>query len=218
MGRKKGSFRKPLTHVILDAAERVFCANGYAGASMREIAQEAGVAQALLHYYYDGKERLYEAVFERRSKAINAFRHERLTELFRQSAKPSLESVIEVLLLPSPEWLGSQTQSGEFFAPIVGAVSIGQDDRSKGLMKKYYDPIAKEFIEAFRKVVPGMTKQQAVSTYLFALGARLQLTSARSRSTRLAGLKSTKSKTELRKQYVLFVVGGIRHLSFNDKI
>ena len=48
---------------ILDAATTVFVRRGTAGARMQEIAEEAGVNQALLHYYFRSKERLSEAVF-----------------------------------------------------------------------------------------------------------------------------------------------------------
>jgi AcrR family transcriptional regulator len=48
---------------ILEAARVVFVRHGTAGARMQEIAAEAGVNQALLHYYFRSKERLAEAVF-----------------------------------------------------------------------------------------------------------------------------------------------------------
>jgi len=48
---------------ILDAARRVFTRSGSAGARMQEIAQEAGVNQALLHYYFRSKDALSLAVF-----------------------------------------------------------------------------------------------------------------------------------------------------------
>jgi TetR/AcrR family transcriptional regulator len=48
---------------ILEAARVVFVRRGTAGARMQEIAAEAGVNQALLHYYFRSKERLAEAVF-----------------------------------------------------------------------------------------------------------------------------------------------------------
>lgn len=48
---------------ILDAARTVFLKRGTAGARMQEIAQEAGVNQALLHYYFRSKEGLSSAVF-----------------------------------------------------------------------------------------------------------------------------------------------------------
>jgi TetR/AcrR family transcriptional regulator len=50
---------------ILEAAHAVFVRRGTAGARMQEIAHEAGVNQALLHYYFRSKERLAEAVFRR---------------------------------------------------------------------------------------------------------------------------------------------------------
>src|SRR5215831_4717789 len=50
---------------ILDAAHAVFIRRGTAGARMQEIAAEAGVNQALLHYYYRTKEQLARAAFER---------------------------------------------------------------------------------------------------------------------------------------------------------
>ena len=48
---------------ILDAARIVFVRSGTAGARMQEIAEEAGVNQALLHYYFRTKERLAATVF-----------------------------------------------------------------------------------------------------------------------------------------------------------
>lgn len=50
---------------ILDAAHTVFMKTGTAGARMQEIAREAGVNSALLHYYFRSKDRLAEAVFHR---------------------------------------------------------------------------------------------------------------------------------------------------------
>src|SRR5215813_13556004 len=50
---------------ILDAAHAVFVRRGTAGARMQEIAAEAGVNQALLHYYFRTKEHLAKAAFER---------------------------------------------------------------------------------------------------------------------------------------------------------
>ena len=50
---------------ILDAAHAVFIRQGTAGARMQEIAKEAGVNSALLHYYYETKDHLAGAVFRR---------------------------------------------------------------------------------------------------------------------------------------------------------
>ena len=49
---------------ILVAAEAVFAARGFDGASTREIAAAAGVNISSLHYHWESKETLYFAVFE----------------------------------------------------------------------------------------------------------------------------------------------------------
>ena len=55
---------------ILEAAHRVFVRRGTAGARTQEIADEAGVNKALLHYYFRTKEKLAEAVFVRAARSL----------------------------------------------------------------------------------------------------------------------------------------------------
>lgn len=49
---------------IYDAARRIFVLKGMDGARMQEIADEAGMNKALLHYYFRSKENLFKAVFK----------------------------------------------------------------------------------------------------------------------------------------------------------
>jgi AcrR family transcriptional regulator len=50
---------------ILDAAESIFQRKGMDGARMQEIADEAGINKAMLHYYYKSKQVLFGAVFKK---------------------------------------------------------------------------------------------------------------------------------------------------------
>lgn len=49
---------------ILAAARKVFVRDGMAGARMQDIADEAGINKALLHYYFKNKEKLFETIFK----------------------------------------------------------------------------------------------------------------------------------------------------------
>ncbi len=49
---------------IFEAALNVFSMKGKDGARMQEIADEAGINKALLHYYFRSKDKLYDRVFE----------------------------------------------------------------------------------------------------------------------------------------------------------
>lgn len=52
---------------IFEAAFKVFQNKGFTGARMQEIADEAEINKAMLHYFFRSKEKLFEAVF------MNAF-------------------------------------------------------------------------------------------------------------------------------------------------
>ncbi len=65
VGRPAGERGKDTEKAILDAAESIFARVGYSGARTQEIASQAGVTKAMIHYYFDSKERLYRAVLDR---------------------------------------------------------------------------------------------------------------------------------------------------------
>ena len=50
---------------ILDAAERLFAANGYEGTSLQEVGAAAGVSRGTPSYFFRSKAELYRAVLER---------------------------------------------------------------------------------------------------------------------------------------------------------
>ena len=47
---------------ILDATRKLFAEKGFEGASTREIAERAGVNQAMIHYYFGNKKELYKRI------------------------------------------------------------------------------------------------------------------------------------------------------------
>jgi AcrR family transcriptional regulator len=51
--------------MILEAAAKVFMQKGKLGASMQDIADEAGINRTLLHYYFRNKDRLFNKVFDK---------------------------------------------------------------------------------------------------------------------------------------------------------
>src|SRR5215813_10350295 len=49
---------------IMEGARQVFLAQGFDGASMGEIARQAGVSKGTLYVYFDSREALFEAIVE----------------------------------------------------------------------------------------------------------------------------------------------------------
>jgi TetR/AcrR family transcriptional regulator len=52
---------------ILTSAKKIFLLKGMSGARMQDIADEAGINKALLHYYFRSKEKLFEMIFKEAS-------------------------------------------------------------------------------------------------------------------------------------------------------
>ena len=51
--------------LILNAAMKVFTRKGFAAARTEDIAREAGINRALLHYYFRDKQTMFNLIFER---------------------------------------------------------------------------------------------------------------------------------------------------------
>lgn len=203
------------SHSILDAAERIFALHGFEGASMRQIATEAGVAQALLHYHFGTKEKLFEAMFSRRSGAINAERIERLELLFGSNGqgRPSLAELIDALFRPTVEF-GHEGRAGNMFSRVLAVTANADDERSRALVGAYYDNTAQKFIKAFHVVVPGLAPAEAVWAYMFAIGVGMTMMAATGRAGQLSGGECNDSDVDaMMARIIPFVSAGIEALA-----
>ncbi len=71
-GERKRAVSALKRGLILEAAERVFEAEGLEGASLRAIAKEAGYTPAALYFHFESKEALYAAVLAQSLAVLNA--------------------------------------------------------------------------------------------------------------------------------------------------
>jgi TetR/AcrR family transcriptional regulator len=112
--------KKPTEEVILEAAMKVFTRRGFAAARTEEIAKEAGMNRALLHYYYRDKETIFNLIFESRFKDFfggvftifksDATMFEKIERLIHHeidnfSAHPDLARFVIVEIAQQPERL-----------------------------------------------------------------------------------------------------------------
>lgn len=76
--RRVGADTSETYALILDAAEKVIREQGYAAASSRRIALEAGLKPSLVHYYFPTTDDVFLAVFKRGSIQSDAMIEEAL--------------------------------------------------------------------------------------------------------------------------------------------
>lgn len=196
---------------ILDAAERIFAARGFDGASMREIAIAADVAQALIHYHFGTKDALFEAMFARRSGAINRVRMARLDAMEAGGAVPRLEELLDALVRPTVEAGHTAARVGHSFVRLILSLGSSPDDRHKAMIATNYDPMARRYVAAIRRAEPGLEEADAVWSYLFVIGTALSMMTPTGRADRLSKGAADDSDTEtLLARIIAFSSAGIR--------
>jgi TetR/AcrR family transcriptional repressor of mexJK operon len=87
---------------ILDAAQEVFLATGYAAASMDAVAARAGVSKATIYAHFDGKDRLFAAVMQRRCEQSYAFSQPSDMTDARAALTELGQRLIDLMLAPEP--------------------------------------------------------------------------------------------------------------------
>jgi AcrR family transcriptional regulator len=73
---KKTAARSAAEEALLDAAERLLVDVGYAGITTRRLAEEAGVNNGLVHYYFGSNENLLVRALERFTERLIARQRE----------------------------------------------------------------------------------------------------------------------------------------------
>lgn len=118
---------------ILKAAKSVFHRKGMYGARMQEIADEAGINKAMLHYYFRNKENLFKAVFRDAVEKIfiNVSKFLESEGTIDESIKNFVENYIDIMIeniyLP-PFILNEINQNpeklSEFFKPLLESLPV----------------------------------------------------------------------------------------------
>ena len=96
---------------LLDAAECLFAAHGYEGASIRDITAVAKCNVAAVNYHFAGKQNLYNEVFRRRLRTIRQIRLSAIEKVMSEDGcKASLENLLREFSIAFLEPVASQTQ------------------------------------------------------------------------------------------------------------
>lgn len=139
---------------ILDAAEDLFSKHGFYGVTIREVAREAGVDTALVHYYFGAKRALFDAVFIRRAEVWNNERVEAINRYEREVGDAmTLEGLFDAFLRPPFEWSLKGGPGWKHYSALVAQTNANPTFGGE-IMARYYDPAIRRLIELLRKILP----------------------------------------------------------------
>jgi AcrR family transcriptional regulator len=209
----KGDVASDTRERILNAAEDHFSRHGFWGVTIREVAEQAKVDTALLHYYFDTKRGLFDAVFARRAEIMNKERIDAIDTYEKSSGDAiTVEGVINAFLEPTlvraaagdPQWhsyfaLVAQVNN----TPAWGGETMGRT----------FDAVIHRLIAALRKALPDANEKDLYWSYHFLSGALTLTLSQTGRVDRLSdGLCKSNDFAAIHARMVPFIASGFDRL------
>jgi AcrR family transcriptional regulator len=197
---------------ILDAAEELFAKHGIYGVTMREIAELANVDTALLHYYFESKRGVFDAVFSRRADILNI---ERMREMDRyeseNAGKYELESIIAAYLRPMFSLNRQGGQGWRNFCAFVGNLSTAPELAEIYAAK--FDPVLKRFIAMLREAMPEAGEADLYWSYHMFSGSLMVVNMANGAIEHLSnGLCHAEDFDEIEPRLVKYSAEGFRRV------
>ena len=139
---------------ILDAAEDLFSKHGFYGVTIREVAREAGVDTALVHYYFGAKRGLFDAVFLRRAEVWNNERVEAINRYaLANVGTMTLEGLLRAFLEPPFQWSLKGGPGWKHYSALVAQTNANPTFGGE-TMARYFDPAIRRLIELIKQIMP----------------------------------------------------------------
>jgi AcrR family transcriptional regulator len=184
--RTKAEQRAETLEQILDAAEELFSKFGLNGVTLRDVAQKVGVHTTLLHYYFDDKRSLFEAVFARRA-GVTAGRRMEALERYEAEAgdHPTIEGALHAFLDTD---LDLYIQGGEAWMNYSAfCARVSNTLEGAALMDVHFDPVVLKLISILKRALPDLPDEDIFWGYHFVTGSLMNTLARTGRIDRLSG-------------------------------
>jgi AcrR family transcriptional regulator len=170
--RRRKASRPNLPERILDVAEELFGRVGYGGATTRAIASRARVNVGQLHYYFDSKREIFEAVVARHGTEVTERRRQLLLEAearYPRGIVPLdvlVDALVRPLLMAEPR-AGGRRASMQMHARLF----TDPDDTASMVRADIYDETNALYVAAIRRALPKIPAKTLYWRYYFMMGA-----------------------------------------------
>jgi AcrR family transcriptional regulator len=155
---------------ILDTAERLIAAQGFAATSLRQIISEAAVNLAAVHYHFGTKQDLLDHIILRKASNVNAEREAILDRLERESTS-GVVPVAEILDAFFAPMIRSGSQNPQF-VKLMGRMHA--EGLLPAVVEKHFQPTAARFVHALHRACPGLSEGELFWRVQFMYGAMSQ--------------------------------------------
>lgn len=172
-GRPSKASGVDLKQAILDSAEGLFARHGFYGVTTRQVATDAGVDTALIHYYFGAKRELFDAVLLRRAEILNQDRADAMTAY--EAAHPgtmTAEGVIAAFIDPLIERSLTGGQGWKNWFALVAQINTTPAWGGE-VMNRFFDPVVRQLIDILGRALPGASPPDLYWCYEFLTGSMM---------------------------------------------
>ena len=184
--RSKAEQRAQSREQILDGAEYLFSLRGLYGVTLKDVAQQVGVHTSLLHYYFEDKRGIFDAVVERRAHVTADGRMQAMAEYERAAGdnitvegalRAYLDTDLDLYLNGGP---GLQNYGA------MGA-QIANTREGAEVLDTHFDQVVLRLIGLLKKAMPDALEEDIFWGYHFVSGALMMTLGRTGRIDKLSG-------------------------------
>lgn len=176
--RTKAEQRAETLEQILDAAEYLFSLHGLYGVTLKDIARRADMHTSLLHYYFEDKKAIFDAVFARRAAVTADLRMAALDAYEKVcDGKPTVEGALHAYLDTDLDLYINGGEGWRNYATLGAQVAM-TPEWGANLFDTHFDPVVLRLIGLLKRALPECPEDRIFWGYHFVTGG-LVLTLAR---------------------------------------
>lgn len=199
---------------ILLAAETVFTKSGFDGASMREIAREAGITLSLASYYFGSKKELFEQLVGRRAEVVVSHRrHLLLQERMKANPDPiPVDRLVWAYVTPFLEKAQSNEGGWRNYTTLISHTA--NSPQWSNLIAENYDSAAREFLSELSRTLPHADYEDLVLGLTFVVNGMMGIAARTQRSDLLSdGAVKSDDLEKTSRVLCRFLTGGLLELN-----
>jgi AcrR family transcriptional regulator len=215
--RTKAEQRAETLERMLDAAELLFSKHGLYGVTLRDVALEVGVHTSLMHYYFEDKLALFQAVFARRA-TITSDRRMKALDAYEAASlgRPTVEGALHVFLDTDFDLYINGGEGWRNYAAFCA--QLANTLEGAPLFDQYFDPVVLRLIEILKKALPELPEEDIFWGYHFVTGSLMHSLARSGRIDRLSkGLCRSGDFPAVRARMAEFMAAGFHALRAQKK-
>jgi AcrR family transcriptional regulator len=210
--RTKAEQRTESLEQILDAAEYLFSRNGLHGVTLGDVANAVGVQRTLIHYYFDDKRSLFDAVFARRAAVTSGRRIEALDRYAAEAGdNPTVEGALHAFLDTDLDMYLERGEPWKNYAAFCARASNTLEGAE--LMDVHFDPVVLKLVALLKRALPNTSEEAIFWGFNFVTGALMHTLARTGRLDRLSGgLCRSDDFESVKKHIAAFMAAGFLSL------